>query len=162
MIIKTDDGAVPLCPHNAVVHDNGTKWKHFPRYWSFVRGIHRSPVSSPHKDQWCEDLMWHIKNHFTVMTNLFIMKLTAYVVQILQVVCNHTRHRTLRVRWSSKLMMAMFYYVLTTLLFMMTSSNGNIFRVTGLLCEEFTDHRWVPRTKASDAKLWCCLWSAPE
>ena len=33
----------------------------------------------------------------------------------------------------------------------MTSSNGNIFRVTGLLCGEFTGHRWIPRTKASDA-----------
>ena len=28
------------------------KWKHFPRYWPFVRGIHRSPVTSPHKGQW--------------------------------------------------------------------------------------------------------------
>ena len=35
----------------------------------------------------------------------------------------------------------------------MTSSNGNIFRVTGLLCEEFTGHRWIPRTKASDANF---------
>ena len=24
----------------------------FPRYWLFVRGIHRLPVNSPHKDQW--------------------------------------------------------------------------------------------------------------
>ena len=29
---------------------------------------------------------------------------------------------------------------------MMTSSNGNIFRVTGPLCGEFTDHRWIPLT----------------
>ena len=42
---------------------------------------------------------------------------------------------------------------------MMTSSNGNIFRVTGLLCEEFPGHRWIPHTKASDAELWCFLWS---
>ena len=28
------------------------KWKHFPRYWPFVRRIHRSPVNSPHKGQW--------------------------------------------------------------------------------------------------------------
>ena len=27
---------------------------------------------------------------------------------------------------------------------MMTSSNGNIFRVTGPLCGEFTGHRWIP------------------
>ena len=40
---------------------------------------------------------------------------------------------------------------------MMTSSNGNIFRVTGHLCWEFTGPRWLPRTKASDAELWCFL-----
>ena len=39
---------------------------------------------------------------------------------------------------------------------------GNIFRVTGPLCGEFTSHRWIPLTKASDAELWCFLWSAPE
>ena len=43
--------------------------------------------------------------------------------------------------------------------FMMTSSNGNIFRVTGPVCGEFTGLRWIPRTKASDAELWCFLWS---
>ena len=41
--------------------------------------------------------------------------------------------------------------------FMMTSSNGNIFRDTGLLCGEFTGDRWIPCTKASDAELWCFL-----
>ena len=46
--------------------------------------------------------------------------------------------------------------------YMMTSSNGNIFRVTGHLCGEFTGPRWIPHTKASDAELWCLLWSAPE
>ena len=44
----------------------------------------------------------------------------------------------------------------------MTSLNGNIFRVPGPLCGEFTGHRWIPRTKASDAKLECFLWSSPE
>ena len=38
---------------------------------------------------------------------------------------------------------------------MMTSSNGNIFRVTCHLCGEFTGDRWIPCTKASDAELWC-------
>ena len=45
---------------------------------------------------------------------------------------------------------------------MKTSSNGNIFRVTGHLCGEFTGPRWIPRTKTSDAELWCFLWYAPE
>ena len=33
-------------------HDDAIKWKHFPGYWPFVRGIHRWPVNSPHKGQW--------------------------------------------------------------------------------------------------------------
>ena len=45
---------------------------------------------------------------------------------------------------------------------MMTSSKGSIFRATGPLCGEFTDHRWIPHTKASDAELWCFLWSVRE
>ena len=28
---------------SAITHDDVIKWKHFPRYWSCVRGIHRSP-----------------------------------------------------------------------------------------------------------------------
>ena len=39
------------------MHDDVIKWKHFPRYWPFVRGIHRSPVNSPHKGQWRGALM---------------------------------------------------------------------------------------------------------
>ena len=35
-----------------IFHDDVIKWKHFPRYWPFVRGIHRSPVNSPHVGQW--------------------------------------------------------------------------------------------------------------
>ena len=49
-----------------------------------------------------------------------------------------------------------------TPLSMMTSSNGTFFRINGHLCGEFSGHRWIPRTKASDAKLWWFLWSAPE
>ena len=33
-------------------HDDVIKWEHFPRYWPFVWGIHRSPVNFPHKGQW--------------------------------------------------------------------------------------------------------------
>ena len=45
---------------------------------------------------------------------------------------------------------------------MVTSSNGSIFRFTGHLCGEFTGPRWIPRTKASDAGLWCFLWSTSD
>ena len=40
-------------PHYCLfVHDDVIIWKHFPLYWPFVRGIHRSPVNSSHKGQW--------------------------------------------------------------------------------------------------------------
>ena len=40
-----------------IVHDDVIKWKHFPRYWPYVRGIHRSRVNSPQKGQWRGALM---------------------------------------------------------------------------------------------------------
>ena len=41
-------------------HDDVIKWKHFPRYWPFVWGIHRSPVNSLHKGQWRGALMFSL------------------------------------------------------------------------------------------------------
>ena len=43
-----------------LVHDDVIKWKHFPRYWHFVRWIHRSSVNSPHKGQWRGALMFSL------------------------------------------------------------------------------------------------------
>ena len=40
---------------------------------------------------------------------------------------------------------------------MMTSSNGNIICVTGHFVRGIHQSRWIPRTKASDAELWCFL-----
>ena len=58
------DGLAKLCTHgyiydelDIISHDDVIKWKHFPHYWPFVWGIHRSTVNSPHKGQWCEALM---------------------------------------------------------------------------------------------------------
>ena len=47
--------ATPL--HCHIKHDDATKCKHLPR---FVRGIHRSPVNSPHKGQWRGALMFSL------------------------------------------------------------------------------------------------------
>ena len=38
-------------------YDDVVKWKHFPRYWSFVWRFHQSPVHSPHRGQWRGALM---------------------------------------------------------------------------------------------------------
>ena len=61
-----------------------------------------------------------------------------------------------------------------------TIINGNIFRVTGHLCGEFTGHRWIPRTNGQwrglrfdaffDHRLnkrlrnqsWCCWFETPS
>ena len=47
-------------PITRKVHDDVIKWKHFPRYWPFVRGIHRWPVDSPHKGQRCRPFMFSL------------------------------------------------------------------------------------------------------
>ena len=42
------------------VHSYVIKWKHFPCYWPFVRGIHLSPLSSRHRGQWCRALIYSL------------------------------------------------------------------------------------------------------
>ena len=46
--------------YNSLEHEDVIKWKHFPRYWLFVRGIHRSPVKSAHKYLWRGALMFSL------------------------------------------------------------------------------------------------------
>ena len=50
----------PSCCQPSFWHDAVIKWKHFPRYWPFVWGIHRSPVNSPHKGKWRGALMFSL------------------------------------------------------------------------------------------------------
>ena len=47
-----------------IKHDDVIKWKHFPRYWPFVWGIHRWPVNSPHKGQWRGALIFSLNSAF--------------------------------------------------------------------------------------------------
>ena len=62
--MKPDNGHNSTISHSLVgctlEHDDVIKWKHFLRYWPFVRGIHRSPVNSPHKGQWRGVLMFSL------------------------------------------------------------------------------------------------------
>ena len=44
----------------ALIHNDVIKGKHFRRYWSFVRGIHRRSVNSPKKGQWRGTLMFSL------------------------------------------------------------------------------------------------------
>ena len=45
-------GVIVLVDKMVHMHDNVIKRKHFPRHWSFVCGIHPSPVNSLHKGHW--------------------------------------------------------------------------------------------------------------
>ena len=49
-----------IIPIFGIIHDDVIKWKHFPREWLFVRGIHRSPVKFPHKGQWRGAVMFSL------------------------------------------------------------------------------------------------------
>ena len=89
---------------------------------------------------------FHIMGHvgLTVISRTII--LVSYLwVKLLQLILRMDTHRM--TTWPST---------------MMTSSNGNIFRVIGPLWWESTSHWWIPHTKASDAELWCFIWSASE
>ena len=67
-------------------HDDVIKWKNFPRYWLFVRGIHRSSVNSPHKGQWRGALM------FSAPAPAPLPKIKAWVNN--REACDLRRHRS--------------------------------------------------------------------
>ena len=62
--IDFPSNGIQLCFYTAQLnktdHDDVIKWKHFPRYRPFLRGIHRSTVNSPHKGQWRGPLMFSL------------------------------------------------------------------------------------------------------
>ena len=47
-------------PDVQILHDGVIKWIYFPRYWPYVRGIHRSLVDSPHRGKWRRALMFSL------------------------------------------------------------------------------------------------------
>ena len=203
------------------IHDDVIKWKHFPRNWSFVRGIHRSPVNSPHKGQWRGALFFFIcvwindwvnnreagdlrryRAHYdvivmylrpqirqtpthdfktriitssfsfeetipesvTLIINDFLSKFNSdhdgpsmnliksikedlsrpLFLIINPSSCIRIFHVRLKVAKITLQFKKGDESIVDNTQHMMTSSNGNIFRVTGPLCGEFTGPRWIP------------------
>ena len=125
-------------------HDDVFKWRHFPRYWPFVWGIHRSLVNSLHKGQWRGALIFSL---ICVWISCWVNNGEAgdlrrhrahYDVTIMdrRVTCDlwgNDAH-VVSIWWTQECA----YHQ-----FMMTSSNGNIFRVTGPLWGESTSQRCI-------------------
>ena len=86
--------------------------------------------SCKYSHDWCIMISSCLHNAFWTTNRCFKQYQTWFSNLVVNVVCNLT----------------LFCHI------MMTSSNGNIFRVTGPLCG-FTDPRWIPRAMASDAEL---------
>ena len=54
-------GNIGKCQEEVLMqHGDVIKWKHLPRYWPFVPGIHWSLVNFPHKGQWWRVLMFSL------------------------------------------------------------------------------------------------------
>ena len=49
-----------VIPALHLLHDDVIKWKQSPRYWPFVRGIHKSPVDSLNKGRWLGALVFYL------------------------------------------------------------------------------------------------------
>ena len=115
------------------VHDDVIKWKVFPRYWPFVRGIHRSPVNSPHKGQWRGALMFSLIcawiNRWVKQVNnrnvgdlrcnfLSLPLIPAYGAQVLRCICISLQRRYMSVMHYRRLdcMLNSFFSLTTKLL----------------------------------------------
>ena len=95
-------------------HDDVIKWKHLPRYWPFVRGIHQSPVNSPHKGQWRGALVFSLicvwingwvnnreagdLRHYRTHSDVTVMS-ACHVVCMLYSTPEKVSHTVLVVRW---------------------------------------------------------------
>ena len=166
------------------MRDDVIKWKHFPRYWPFVRGIHRSPVNSPHKGQWRGALMFsliyaRIKNKrlSTHSRGWWFETLSCSLWRHRNEVASEVRHGWVSsefyVLWprSSLYQIAACRQLYDRVLLEPTVPVSTILfdyivrkhdDVIKWMCGEFTGQRCIPRTKASDAELLCfsliCVW----
>ena len=106
-------------------HDDVIKCKHFPRYWPFVRGIHRSPVNSPHKGQWRGVLMFSL---ICLWLNGWKNNREAGDLR------RHRAHYDVFIWWRHD----------------METLNLSLYP----LCGDSTGYRWIPNTKGQSNKNW--------
>ena len=111
------------------------------------------------------DLDWSRCRNLTISSKWILSKCPGFPwLFFIAIYCQIMDYEVIKhIVWSSQWQLSIFVPHLESneSASMMTSLNGDIFRVTGPLCGEFTGHRWIPLTKAGDAELWCFLRSTP-
>ena len=130
-----------------------------------LSGFRPSPVDSPHKGPVtrkmfpCHDviIVWSCLGAYLVPEHQRCRPVAAYQEGCRNIINIHSGAISRRVRKNSvqttsdeMLCCKISEWRDSGLIFsivMMTSSNGNMFRVTDHLCGEFTDPRWIPRHK---------------
>ena len=143
-----------------------TKWSVTRKMF---RGIHRSPVNSSHKGQWRGALMLSLicawikgwvnnreagdlrrhRAHYDVIVMFQSLTLTysacrlpgSYICKATTVIVINDFSRNFAINYFE-------YASADQTLYMMTSMDGNTFRVTDPLWGESTGHRWIPFTKS--------------
>ena len=84
----------------SLTHDDVIKWKHFPCYWPFVRGIHRLLVNSTHKGQWRKALMFSL---ICIWINGWVNNLEAGDLRRYRAHCGVTVMNVQNVQWDLKI-----------------------------------------------------------
>ena len=154
------------------LHDVDIKWKHFLRYWSFVRGIHRSPVDSPHKGRWRGALMFTLMNkrlskqsrrRWFQTPSHSLWRHSNEMPLLPSIISQHRdgsrnppswniRTRSLLIHYNDVIMGTIASQIASlTIVYSTVYSNADRRkhskrRVTGLWSPEFTGDRWIPPT----------------
>ena len=138
------------CEYSRVMtHEDVLTWQRFPRYWHFVRRIDRSSVSSQHKRTWNAELWW-----FRCCYPEYVVEQTSKLSVIFL--------DAMTLMWRHCNGCHFFVSHVKKFLVVMTSSNGNIFRVYQPFVRGIHRSPVNSQHKVRDAELWYFLWSAPD
>ena len=135
----------------------------FPRYWPFVRRIHKPSVDSAHKGQWRGTSIFSLigawTNGWVNNRNTGDLRCHRAHYDVTVIYCNKSNKHINQ--WK---------LLFTHLPHRWRSSCSPFIHDDVIKWKHFPRywpfvrgiHQWIPHTKASDAELWCLLWSAPE
>ena len=142
-----------ICWRSYYQHDDVNKWKHFPRYWPFVRGIHRSPVNFLHKSQWRRALMFSL---ICTWINSWVNYREAGDLR------RHRAHYDVIVMKSLQRSSDP-REIIQTMLLSWWRHGTDAFSALLTICREIQpgSHRSFPLQRSDDVEHYCCHWHQP-